>query len=62
MKTQLKLMASCAVIAIAFAGLCLTTPVRAQSAPQPSATPDANKKENPAYAPATPAPSPTPRK
>lgn len=58
MKTQLKL-TSCAVIAIACAGLCLTASIRAQSAPEPTGTPAANKKENP-YSAASPAPSPTP--
>jgi hypothetical protein len=57
MKTQLKLTSCFAVMAIACAGLCLTTSVRAQSAPQPTEDPNANKKEAPANA-ATPTPTP----
>ena len=59
MKIQLKLVSCFAVMAIACGGLYLTASVRAQYAPQPSASPDANKKENP-VAPTTPAPSATP--
>ena len=56
MKTQLKLISCFAVMAIACGSLCFTASVRAQSAPQPTVDPNANKKE----APAAPAPSASP--
>ena len=47
MKTHLKVISCFAVMAIACGGLCLTDSVRAQSAPQPSASPDATRRKTP---------------
>jgi hypothetical protein len=49
-----------AVIALAWGGLCLSASIHAQSAPEASAAPDANKKEGPTSGQTAPSPTPSP--
>jgi hypothetical protein len=60
MKIQQKSILQFAVIALAWGALCLSASIYAQSAPEASASPDANKKEGPVSGQTGSSPTPTP--